>query len=170
MLERLWAGWRMAHIGAEPASSDQVPGDGQTLFESIFHSGRPDQETFIVWRGQTCFALLNLYPYTSGHLMVLPQRGVPKLTDLTDEEYHELWQGVRMGVTAVEAAYRPEGVNVGANLGRGAGAGIPDHLHVHVVPRWAGDTNFMTTVADARVVPEALSESWRRLVEAWPVA
>jgi len=158
----------MAHISGAEGRDDRP--NGQTLFESIFASDRPDEETLIVWRGQRCFALLNLFPYTSGHVMVLPQRGVPRLDDLTSDEYHELWEGVRMAVAAVEVAYQPEGVNVGANLGRSAGAGIPDHLHVHVVPRWSGDTNFMTTVADTRVVPEALTESWRRLVDAWPTA
>ncbi len=144
------------------------PAEGSTLFESILNSGRPDEETYIVWRGTTCFALLNAYPYTSGHLMVLPKRGVPALEDLTADEHAELWSSVRSGVAAVKAAYEPDGVNVGLNLGRGAGAGVPDHLHVHIVPRWAGDTNFMTAVADARVLPEALTDSWQRLRAAWP--
>ncbi len=147
----------------------QAPGVGAaTLFESILASDAPDEQTYIVWRGRTCFALLNAYPYTSGHLMVLPNRGVPALEDLSSDEHSELWSAVRLGVGAVKAAYSPEGVNIGMNLGRGAGAGVPDHLHVHIVPRWAGDTNFMTAVADTRVLPEALVESWRRLVDVWP--
>ena len=112
--------------------------------------------------------MLNVFPYTSGHLMVLPRRAVAELSGLTDEEYLELWATVRDAVAAVETALDPGGVNVGVNLGRAAGAGIPGHLHVHVVPRWSGDTNFTTTVANVRVLPEALEESWRRLREAWP--
>ncbi len=144
-----------------------VPDDA-TLFESILASGAPDEQTHILWRGATCFALLNAYPYTSGHLLVLPKRGVATLGGLTPAEHTELWDAVRDGVEAVQTAFSPEGVNVGLNLGRSAGAGVPDHLHVHIVPRWAGDTNFMTSVADVRVLPEALVDTWRRLVEAWP--
>ena len=122
----------------------------------------------IVWRGELVFALLNAYPYTSGHLMVLPKRAVRQLDELDDDEYGELWHGVRLATRAVQTAYQPHGINVGANLGRGAGAGIPDHLHVHVLPRWDGDTNFMTAIADTRVVPESLGVTWERVREAWP--
>ena len=101
---------------------------------------------------------------------MLPQRAVQQLTDLDDDEYAELWHGVRLATRAVESAYAPHGINVGANLGRGAGAGIPDHLHVHVLPRWDGDTNFMTAIADTRVMPETLATTWERLSAAWPEA
>ena len=139
-----------------------------TLFEGIEQSGLGDDETYICWRGDTCFALLNAYPYTSGHLMVLPKRGVARLDGLTAEESAELWAGVQAAVQAVEAAFRPHGVNVGMNLGQAAGAGVPDHLHVHVLPRWSADTNFTTTVANTRVLPEALVDTWRALRDAWP--
>ncbi len=148
-------------------SSGPARPDGTTLFEAILDSGMPDDQTHIVWRGETCFALLNAYPYTSGHLMVLPKRGVAELEDLTDIEHRELWEGVRAATRAIKAAYSPAGINIGVNLGRGAGAGVPDHLHVHVLPRWEGDTNFMTAVADVRVMPEALRDSWQRIVESW---
>jgi ATP adenylyltransferase len=163
MVEHLWAGWRMAYVetGVEEL-------EGSTLFEAILDSNLPDEETFIVWRGEECFAVMNLHPYTSGHVMVLPKRAVAELADLTDSESAELWEGVRTAVAAVTAAFAPHGINVGANLGRGAGAGIPDHLHIHVVPRWDGDTNFMTTIANTRVLPEAMIDSWRRIVAAWP--
>jgi len=166
MVEHLWAGWRLPYILGDDTAAPPV--EGTTLFESILASGQPDDQTHIVWRGPTCFAILNAYPYTSGHLLILPNRGVAGLGDLSEDEHRELWDAVREGVAAVEAAYGPDGVNIGVNLGKGAGAGVPDHLHVHVVPRWAGDTNFMTAVADARVLPEALTDSWRRLVDAWP--
>lgn len=175
MVEHLWAGWRNAYVrGADDDGDDQRPAievaDGQTLFEAILHSGHPDRDTLILWRGERVFAMLNAYPYTSGHLMVLPKRAVVQLTELDDDEYAELWHGVRLATRAIESAYAPQGINVGANLGRGAGAGIPDHLHVHVLPRWNGDTNFMTAIADTRVMPETLGTTWERLTEAWPTS
>ncbi|QXC61821.1 HIT domain-containing protein [Aquihabitans sp. G128] len=169
-LARLWAGWRTAYIerlGDDPAEV-RPDGDGRSLFERIFASDLPDDETHVLWRGETCFAVLNAYPYGSGHLLVLPQRAVADLGGLTEAEATELWAGVRAGVAAIEAAYRPDGVNVGINLGAGAGAGVPDHLHVHCLPRWSGDTNFMTAVAEARVLPEPLEVSSRKLRAAWP--
>ncbi|MFN0029436.1 MAG: HIT family protein [Acidimicrobiales bacterium] len=141
---------------------------GGTLFERILHSGRPDDETLIVWRGDRCFALLNLYPYVSGHLLVLPNAAVVHLEDLDPDTTAELWHTVTRAVVAIKAAYRPDGINVGANLGAAAGAGVPEHLHVHVLPRWHGDTNFTTTLADTRIMPEPLPVTWRKLVEAWP--
>ncbi len=169
MLEHLWAGWRMAYIesGAAAGGRVDIP-EGLTLFEAILATDAPGEETLVIWRGTHCFALVNAFPYTSGHLMVLPNRGVAELDELTVEESTELWEGVRYAVTALKAAYNPDGINIGANLGRGAGAGVPDHLHIHVVPRWEGDTNFMTATANTRVLPEALEESWRRIVAAWP--
>ncbi|MEJ7583012.1 MAG: HIT domain-containing protein [Acidimicrobiales bacterium] len=170
-LDRLWAGWRSSYI--ESAARDPGglgPDDGgRTLFERILHSDRPDDETYVLWRGTWCFALLNAYPYGTGHLMVLPQRAVAHLEDLDEHEATELWVGVTAAVAAVKAAYRPDGVNLGANLGEGAGAGVPDHLHVHVLPRWVADSNFMTAVAETRVLPEPLDETWRKLCAAWPV-
>ncbi len=173
-LDRLWAGWRIpyitAHSGADALDDDRTAGrpEGLSLFEGIEQSGLPDDESYVVWRGDTCFALLNAYPYTSGHLMVLPKRAVRNLEDLTPEEHVELFAAVRDAVVAIKAEYRPHGVNVGINLGEGAGAGVPDHLHVHVLPRWSGDTNFMTSIAEARVLPESLPDVWRRLTGAWP--
>lgn len=164
MIERLWAGWRSQYVsgGIEPPA-----GDG-SLFERILGSGRPDNETYVLWRGQCCAALLNAYPYASGHVLVVPQRAVVDLDGLDDDETAELWLGVRHAVAAVRAAYRPEGINVGGNFGLAAGAGVPDHLHMHVLPRWSGDTNFMTSLAEARVMPEPLGITWQRLSETWP--
>ena len=150
---------------AEDSSEDPA---GRTLFEVLADGDHDDETSLVLHRGPTCFAVMNAYPYTSGHLMVLPRRAVGELSDLTEEEHLELWAMVRDAVGAVNRAFEPGGVNVGVNLGRAAGAGIPGHLHVHVVPRWSGDTNFTTTVANVRVLPEALDESWRRLREAWP--
>jgi ATP adenylyltransferase len=166
-LERLWAGWRSAYVGA--AGGGVPEGDG-SLFTRLLASGLPDDETYIVWRGGTVFAILNLYPYTSGHVMVMPYREVADLDALSVDEAAELWSAVTDAVRAVKTAYRPEGVNVGINLGSAAGAGVPGHLHVHVVPRWPADSNFMTSVAEARVLPEPLADSWAKLRAAWPIA
>jgi ATP adenylyltransferase len=162
---RLWAGWRSAYIGGQEGGPP--PGEG-SLFERILGASLPDRETYVVWRGQGCSALLNAYPYTSGHVLVVPNRAAADLDGLGDEVAEELWAATRAAVKAVRAAYRPEGVNVGLNLGTAAGAGVPDHLHVHVLPRWAGDTNFTTAVAEARVLPEPLDVTWERIVATWP--
>jgi ATP adenylyltransferase len=169
-VEHLWAGWRNAYVRGDDDGPVIDIAEGQTLFEAIVHSALPDEETLVVWRGERVFAVLNRYPYTSGHVMVLPNRGVQQLDELDDDEYAELWHGVRLATRAIQHAYQPHGINVGANLGRGAGAGIPDHLHVHVLPRWDGDTNFMTSIADVRVMPESLGTSWERLREVWPAS
>ena len=169
-LARLWAGWRTDYIGRITTDDAEVRPDqsGRSLFERILGSGLPDDETFILWRGERCFAVLNAFPYGSGHLMVLAKVARPDLGDLDEAEAAELWVGVRAAVAAVRAAYSPDGVNVGINLGAGAGAGIPDHLHVHVLPRWAGDTNFITTVTETRVLNEPLAKTWQKLRAAWP--
>lgn len=166
-MARLWAGWRIPYILAADDERAKGHGDGLTLFEGIEQSGLPDSVTYVLWRGEHCYALLNAYPYTSGHLMVVPKAAAENLEDLAPEVFAELWEGVRMAVAAVKAEYQPDGVNVGMNLGKASGAGVPDHLHVHVLPRWSGDTNFMTSIAEARVLPESLSDSWQRLRDAW---
>ncbi len=169
-LARLWAGWRTTYITRVTDDDAEVrpDADGRSLFERILASDLPDQESGVLRRGERCFAVLNAFPYGSGHLMVLPNRAVPDLGDLDAGEATELWALVHEAVAAIRAAYRPDGVNVGLNLGTGAGAGVPDHLHVHCLPRWSGDTNFMTAVAETRVLPEPLAVSWSRLSEAWP--
>lgn len=171
-LARLWAGWRSQYIARITTDDAEVRPDdtGRSLFERILHSGLPDEETLIVWRGIGCFAVLNAFPYGSGHLMVLPKEAAPDLSDLPPDVAAELWLGVQAAVAAVRGAYDPDGVNVGINLGAGAGAGIPDHLHVHVLPRWSGDTNFTTTVAETRILNEPLAVTWAKVRDAWPSA
>ncbi|HMG40719.1 MAG TPA: HIT domain-containing protein [Acidimicrobiales bacterium] len=166
-LDRMWAGWRTAYVAA--AGNGEIAGTG-SVFRRILDAGLPDEEAYIVWRGREVFAILNAYPYTSGHLLVMPYREVAELEDLTESEAAELWAGVRAGVRAVKTAYGAQGVNVGINLGEAAGAGVPSHLHVHVLPRWMADSNFMTSIAETRVLPEALPATWRKVREAWPVA
>lgn len=170
-IDRIWAGWRTGYIASvnDEDDRDLAPDDdGRSLFERIYESGEPDDATHIVWRGRSCFAILNAYPYGSGHLMVLPKRAVADLEALDEPEYRELWAAVRSAVVAVKRAYSPDGVNIGVNLGRGAGAGVPDHVHVHVLPRWIADSNFMTAVAETRVLPEPLDTTWQKLRSAWP--
>ncbi len=167
-LDHLWAGWRHAYITAvsEPDDTSLEPDETGSLFERILR--RPDDEAFVVHRGPTCSVLLNAYPYTSGHMLVLPNRAVAELEELSPDELTEMAVLTRDAVAALKVAYRCEGVNVGTNLGRAAGAGVPTHLHTHVLPRWEGDSNFMTSVALTRILPEPLDVTWRKLADAWP--
>jgi ATP adenylyltransferase len=123
-----------------------------------------------VHRARSCFAILNAFPYSIGHVLVLPYREIAELEQLDVEEAAELWSTVTDAVRAVKAAYAPEGVNVGINLGRPAGGSVSQHLHVHVVPRWTGDANFMTATANTRTLPEALPDTATKLRAAWPAA
>jgi ATP adenylyltransferase len=165
-LRRLWAGWRSEFVETAAGSGSE----GECVFDAILTSGLPDTETHILWRhpGGLAVALLNAYPYTNGHLMIMPTRHVANIEDVTPEEAAAVWAGVAAAVRAIKAAYRPDALNLGANLGRAAGAGVPGHFHLHALPRWNGDTNFMTAVAETRVLPEALSASAARLRAAWP--
>ncbi len=168
MLDHLWNGWRAAYVQkwGETAGDPLAP-NGGSVFSRILGSGLSDEEAHIVRRGETCFVILNAYPYASGHLLVLPYREVPNLEDLSAAESGELWSLVTQGVRALKTAYQPQGVNVGINLGPPAGGSISEHLHVHVVPRWVGDANFMTAVANTRTLPEALIDSASKLRAAW---
>jgi ATP adenylyltransferase len=169
-LEHLWAGWRREYIVEATAleragriSHDQA----DCVFCRLAASGAPSEDSLVVWRGEKAFVVMNAYPYASGHVLVLPLRHVGALADLTAEESAEVWAATQAAVATIEAAYEPDGLNMGANLGRAAGAGLPAHVHIHVLPRWSGDTNFMTAVAETRVMPETLQLSWKRLTDAW---
>jgi ATP adenylyltransferase len=166
MLEHIWAGWRATYV----ASVGPQASVGGSLFTQILRSGLPDEQTNIVHRGTSCFAILNSYPYAVGHTMVLPYREVAELEDLDAAETVELWATVTDVVRALKRAYSPEGVNVGLNIGRPAGGSVSEHLHAHVVPRWTGDSNFMTAVANTRTLPEALLSTAERIRGAWPAA
>jgi len=166
-LEQLWAGWRRDYV-VSATEAERGGAEGECVFCRIAASGPPSVENLVVWRSDLSFAVLNAYPYASGHLLVMPVRHVGELDALGAAESEDLWRGTRLAVSALTGAYDPDGVNMGANLGRAAGAGIPGHLHLHVLPRWSGDTNFMTTVAGVRVMPESLAVGWERLHGAWP--
>ena len=145
-----------------------MPTNGTSLFTSIVQSGLSDEEAYIVHRGAAVFVLLNAFPYATGHTLVVPYRQIADLEDLEPDEATELWSTVTDVVRAVKAAYSPGGVNVGVNLGKPAGGSISEHLHVHVVPRWTGDGNFMTAIANTRTLPEALADTAAKLRAAWP--
>lgn len=164
-LEHLWNGWRAEYVGQ---GNGQSPDPSVSVFTHILGSGLPDEETFIVHRGETCFAILNAFPYASGHLMVLPYREVPNLEDLTGAESVELWSTVTAATIALRASHSPDAMNVGINLGAAAGGSISRHLHVHVVPRWVGDSNFMTSIASTRTLPEPLPLTASKVRSAWP--
>jgi diadenosine tetraphosphate (Ap4A) HIT family hydrolase len=164
-LDRLWAGWRATYIEGV-ATRPPPSGVEGCLFERL--AAEPDAEALVLARNEHAFAVMNAYPYTSGHLMVAPLRHESTLAGLSREEAGAVMALVQDANVALTAAFRPDGINVGANIGRAAGAGVPDHVHVHVLPRWAADTNFMTAVAEARVLPESLGVSYEKLVAHWP--
>jgi ATP adenylyltransferase len=171
-MERIYAGWRLApEPGTGSDGEDYVgfePEPGKSLFETIEQSDLPARQTYLLCRRESSFAVLNVFPYSPGHVMVLPKRAAPSILELSDEEHEDLWQLVRIAYRAVEEAFSPHGMNVGINEGVAGGASVPDHLHVHVVPRWNADTSFMTSIAGARVLPMTLRDSWLRLRAVWP--
>jgi len=157
-VKQLWAPWRLEYI----KTADDQPG---CIFCAAVEG---ENEELVVQRGRHSLVLLNKFPYTSGHVMVAPLRHVGELGELDDEEVLELHRLTSAGIGALAEAYAPQGYNIGWNLGRIAGAGVLDHIHLHVVPRWAGDTNFMPVLADVKVLPEHLAETRRKLAAAWP--
>ena len=159
-MDTLHAPWRIEYI------LSPKPELKEGLFTRIAQSS-DDEENLVIARDRTCFALLNRFPYVGGHLMTVPYKEVADLHGLTDEELADLWKLTRRCLAALTAVMKPDGFNVGINLGKVAGAGIAEHLHIHVVPRWNGDTNFMPVLGDVKVLPEALLETGRRLRAAW---
>jgi ATP adenylyltransferase len=166
-LELLWNGWRANYVRTAGDGADAGQPAG-SVFTQILASGLSDDETHIIHRGERVFVILNAFPYAVGHLLVLPYREVADLTDLDADETADLWPTVTTAVEVVRRGMQPHGVNVGLNLGRSAGGSVREHLHVHVVPRWIGDANFMTATADTRTLPEALPDTAARLRAAWP--
>ena len=150
-MDSLHAPWRIEYILAPK------PPEADSLFTRIAQA-QADEENYVITRDRTCYALLNTYPYTGGHLMVVPYKQAADFNGLTDEEITDLMKLTRRCQNALTRVMKPDGFNIGINLGKVAGAGIPGHLHVHIVPRWQGDTNFMPVLANTTVVPQALSE------------
>ena len=159
-MQRLWSPWRSQYI----ASGVDSRSEG-CVFCSIAANPDQDATNYVLHRGQHAFVLLNLYPYTTGHLMVVPYLHTSELDTVAKEITDEMMDLTKRSQTALREAYLPSGFNMGMNLGASAGAGIADHIHIHLLPRWAGDTNFMTAIGDARVLPEALETTYAKLVQ-----
>jgi ATP adenylyltransferase len=157
-VDHLWSPWRLYYVTAEKPSTGCVFCRSRT---GLGTGAEPNP--LIVFDGSLAYVILNRYPYNNGHLMVVPHRHLATLVDLTIEELHEVAVLIQRSEAALREAYRLEGINVGLNLGKPAGGGIPGHLHVHLVPRWLGDTNFMTVIGETRVLPEDLAASASRL-------
>jgi ATP adenylyltransferase len=157
-MKRLWAPWRITYLKANKTR------------DCIFcqkAAERRDRENLILWRGESGFALLNLYPYNNGHLMVAPYQHVPSIEELSPAMLADLMGMVQKSLAALRRAMNPQAFNIGINQGAAAGAGIADHVHIHVVPRWNGDTNFMPVLGETRVVPDFLENSYEQLLQAW---
>lgn len=160
MPDILWAPWRMEYI--KRPTTGKPSGD---IFLDL-PAENNDAQNLILHRGEAAFVILNAFPYTNGHLMVAPFRQIADIVELEDAELLEIQQLVVRAVRWIRTVYRPDGFNIGVNMGSAAGAGIPVHIHWHIVPRWNGDTNFMTSVGQVRVMPETLDQSYARLREA----
>ncbi len=170
MLERLWNGWRADYVQSV-GEAEEFGEAGLcrrvSVFARILQSGAADVDTHIVHRGDTMFVICNRFPYAVGHLLVMPYRQIADLEELTPDEATELWAVATRAVRVLKAVYSPDGLNVGINLGAPAGGSVSEHLHVHVVPRWSGDSNFMTATAETRTLPEALPVTAERIRSAW---
>ncbi len=160
-MQRMWSPWRSRHI--ERVSADENYGKSD-VFVSIGQQPDLDEDNFVLWRGDTLYVVMNLYPYNNGHLLIVPFRAVERYENLSREEQFELAEAIDLCIRWLTKALKPDGFNVGINIGVAAGAGIPNHLHAHVIPRWTGDTNFMPVAADVKVIPESMEETYRKLI------
>lgn len=164
-MKRMWSPWRSAYIETFKAPPSKKK-SGKSIFTLALEENDDDKH-YILWRGKYCFVIMNLYPYNSGHLMIVPYRQTARLDDLTERELSEMMKTVRRAVRALDAEVHPEGFNIGANLGRASGAGVNDHIHFHVVPRWNGDTNFMPVLTDTKVISEDMKSTMLKLRKAF---
>jgi len=158
-MKRMWSPWRMKYI--------EQPGESNGCFFCEAVANPQDPQHLVVHDSSRAFVIVNRYPYASGHIMVVPKAHNSSLAEMEPEVMHELIGLLAKAQSVLQAVYQPEGFNIGANLGAAAGAGVPGHFHFHIVPRWVGDTNFMSTLGETRVLPEEVSETHRRLQQAW---
>ena len=169
--QQLWAPWRLAYIQGDSLPSEGeplefLPGADASCFLCQSAVSRQDRPRLVVGRSEHCVLVLNRYPYNNGHVLVSPKRHVARLDQLSDAEHLDLSRQVAATVSLLEETLHPEGFNVGLNLGKVAGAGLPGHIHWHIVPRWNGDTNFMPAIAGVKVIPQALESLWEALTQA----
>jgi len=158
-MKRLWSPWRMKYI-QNNHTAEECP------FCAALENARP-ADHYLVYKGEKTFVILNRYPYTTGHLLILPLEHREQMDDLEPETRTEMMEMINHALKVLGQIYHPEGFNVGMNMGEAAGAGIPKHLHWHIVPRWVGDTNYMTAVGDVRVLPEILEDTYQKIITAW---
>ena len=158
-MDRMWSPWRSEYVSE---AKNRVPKDGASLFTRLLNEDA-DSKNLILWRGEEVFIIMNRYPYNNGHLLIVPYREVEEFTELKPAEQAAIASAIDRCIRWLQSALGPDGFNVGMNLGSAAGAGIPEHLHVHVVPRWNGDTNFMSSTAETRVLPEDLATTYNKL-------
>lgn len=163
-MDRMWSPWRSAYVSE--ANTRELD-EEMSLFTEL-QAEKRDEETLILWRGEHVFVIMNRHPYNNGHVLIVPFREVTQYDDLTSSEQEAIASAIDRCMGWIREALSPDGFNVGMNLGRAAGAGIPEHLHVHIVPRWDGDTNFMPTTADTKVLPEDLKTTYEKLRAAMP--
>ena len=159
-MNHMWSPWRSQHISERQPENENNP--HESVFSRLVREDK-DEDNLILWRGASVFVIMNLYPYNNGHLMIVPYREIANYEDLTAAEQVEVAHTIDSCIRWLKRALQPEGFNVGMNLGKAGGAGIPRHLHVHVVPRWSGDTNFMASIADTKVIPEALMDTYTKI-------
>lgn len=155
-MDHLWTPWRSTYMEAKKAP-------GECVFCAAFRTVEDDEARLVIHRGESCFVILNRYPYTSGHLMIVPNGHVSRLSASTPESSGEMMSLARDAERILENVYKPDGINIGMNLGAAAGAGIQQHIHLHVLPRWFGDANFITSIGDTRIIPESLDETYAKL-------
>lgn len=154
-MEHLWTPWRSTYVARKPSGN-------QCIFCAAL-SNADDEENYVLHRGSHNFVILNRYPYSSGHLMIAPNVHVSRLIDVTDDAAQEMMRLARSSESILEETYSPQGINLGMNMGEAAGAGIAGHIHLHILPRWTGDANFMSVVGHTRVIPESLSDTYQKL-------
>jgi len=157
-MKRIWSPWRSRHVERLASNPNAVRG----VFASIAN-GDSDERNLVLWRGKHVFVLMNLYPYNSGHLLIVPYREIADYERLDPEERAEIAEVTAQCISWLRETLKPDGFNVGMNLGSAGGAGVPEHLHVHVVPRWAGDTNFMPVTGETKVIPESVRDTYLKL-------
>jgi ATP adenylyltransferase len=162
-MKNLWSPWRSKYI---ESFKDEQSG-GECIFCQSVEKEISDSNNLVVHKGINIFVMLNLYPYNNGHLMIVPKRHIGKLQDMTSEESKELLEQIILAEKILSEVYKPQGFNIGANLGRAGGAGIEEHIHFHIVPRWNGDTNFMPVIGEVKVISQDLAESKRKLIDAY---